>query len=68
MAKNYALDRKIERILKDEHGIDASVAGLHVTGEAGFLVTSGDFRDLFVGVITREKIADMAHRIKGALH
>jgi hypothetical protein len=66
MAKTYDFPGKIARILKDDHGIDAQVAGLPETGEAGMRVTVGDFSETIRGVITREKLAQLSARIREA--
>lgn len=58
MAEKYSLDRKIERILKADYGIDATCANL--------LVTAGDYSEQMSGVIHRDKLRDFAERVKAA--
>jgi len=64
MAKPYSLARKLERILKSDHGISATIAELRDTGVSGMRVTAGAFEETISGLITRDKIAALAQRIR----
>lgn len=61
----YDINRKIAKLLK-EHSVEAEVTGLVENREAGIRVVSGSFTEIIQGVITRDKIADLAARIKTA--
>ncbi len=64
MGKDYSLPRKIERILRDDHGVTATVS--EDSSGAGLLVISGDFEERIDGAINRQKLADLAQRIKAS--
>jgi hypothetical protein len=68
MAHKYSLNGKIARILKDEHGIDAEVSGLVENGEAGIRVSAGNFTEQLSGLVSKDRLADLAARIKGTLN
>lgn len=63
MEEKYSFTRKIASILKKEHGITATATE---TGEAGLRVVAGSYSETISGVITKQKLAALAARIKGA--
>lgn len=66
MGKSYSLQDKIARILEKDHGITATVEDMMKSGEPGFLITAGTYHEIISGVITMDRIAALADRIKAA--
>jgi hypothetical protein len=58
----YSLARKIAKIIKDDHGLDVSVS-------EELVVSYGAFSESLKGTtITRERLAELAARIRLASH